>query len=66
MTAKECTAACVQHGAKYALFDAASKTTYQLDDQTKPAQFAGAKVSVMGTLDAPTKTIHVTSIKAAP
>ena len=56
---------CVKNGAKYVLFNAASKTVYQLDDQKKPGQFAGAKVAVTGTLDASTKTIHVTGIKAA-
>ena len=65
MTAKSCTLACLQHGAKFVLFDAATKTVYQLDDQTKPAQFAGAKVEVTGTLDDTTKTIHVARIKAA-
>ena len=63
--AKACTEACVKAGSKYVLYDATSKTAYQLDDQKKPAAFAGAKVSVMGTLDDATKTIHVTSIKAA-
>jgi hypothetical protein len=63
MTAKDCTVACVQHGAKYVLFDAATKTVYQLDDQKKPEQFAGAKVAVTGTLDDSTKTIHVASMK---
>src|SRR5579884_2244763 len=52
-------------GAKYVLYDAASKTTYQLDDQTKPAQFAGEKVTVNGSLDSATNTIHVENIAAA-
>ncbi len=60
-----CTANCVKMGGKYVLFDAASKTVYELDDQTKPEQFAGQKVKVTGTLDKATKTIHVTDIKAA-
>jgi len=59
-----CTASCVKMGGKYVLFDAASKTVYQLDDQTKPEAFAGQKVNVKGTLDKATKTIHVTSITA--
>lgn len=59
-----CTANCVKMGGKYVLFDAASKITYLLDDQTKPEQFAGQKVKVTGTLDKATKTIHVTEIKA--
>ncbi len=50
---------------KYVLFNAAKKTVYQLDDKTKPAEFAGAKVTVTGTLDNATKTIHVRDIKAA-
>lgn len=64
-TAKECTAACVKAGGKYVLYNSASKTVYELDDQTKPEDFAGAKVRVTGTLDKATKTIHVTDIKAA-
>ena len=60
-----CTANCVKMGSKYILFDAAKKTVYQLDDQQKPAEFAGQKVTVTGTLDKATKTVHVTDIKAA-
>jgi hypothetical protein len=60
-----CTKNCVKMGGKYVLFDAASKTTYELDDQTKLEQFAGQAVKVTGTLDKTTKTIHVTDIKAA-
>jgi hypothetical protein len=63
-TAKDCTVACVQHGSKYVLFDAATKTVYQLTDQKKPEQFAGAKVIVTGTLDNATKMIRVANIKA--
>jgi hypothetical protein len=51
-------------GSKYVLFKA-DKTYYQLDDQKKPAAFAGQKVEVTGTLDKATKTIHVAGIKAA-
>ena len=64
-TAKDCTNGCVAHGAKYVLFDSSTKTIYQLDDQKKPMQFAGAKVTVTGTLDDSTKTIHVANIKTA-
>jgi Protein of unknown function (DUF5818) len=64
-TSAQCTIACVKAGSKYVLYDGATKTVYQLDDQTKPEAFAGAKVKVTGTLDDATKTIHVTSIKAA-
>ncbi len=61
---KDCTNRCVKMGGQYTLFDAATKTAYQLDDQKKTAAFAGAKVTVTGTLDKATKTIHVASIKA--
>ena len=63
--AKDCTIECVKMGATYVLYDPATKTTYQLDDQKTPAQFAGAKVNVSGSLDAATKTIHVEKITAA-
>ena len=63
--AKECTLECVKMGAKYVLYDPATKTTYQLDDQKQPEQFAGEKVTVKGSLDAATKTIHVENIMAA-
>lgn len=62
---KDCTERCVKIGGKYVLFDAATKTVYQLDDQKKPGAFAGAKVKVTGTLNSSTKTIHVADIKAA-
>ena len=65
MAKKMCTVNCVKHGGQYVLYDAAKKSVYQLDDQTKPEQFAGAKVKVTGTLDKATKTIHVTDIQAA-
>jgi Protein of unknown function (DUF5818) len=66
MAKQMCTLNCVKKmGSKYILFDAAKKAVYQLDDQSKPEQFAGAKVTVTGTLDKATKTIHVTDIKSA-
>ncbi|MGE5324930.1 MAG: hypothetical protein ACM3SW_18835 [Actinomycetota bacterium] len=63
MAKKMCTQNCVKMGGKYVLFDAAHKKIYQLDDQTKPAEFAGASVKVKGTLDKSTKTIHVADIQ---
>lgn len=62
-TAKECTLVCVKEGGKFVLFNAITKITYQLDDQTKLAQFAGANVTVTGTLDDSKKTIRVADIK---
>jgi hypothetical protein len=55
-----CTKNCVKMGGKYVLYDSASKKVYQLDDQTKPEQFAGQNVKVTGTLEK--ETIHVTNI----
>jgi hypothetical protein len=62
--AAECTRKCVELGGKYVLYDPATKTTYQVDNQEKAAAFAGQKVSVKGSLDAATKTIHVESVEA--
>ena len=63
-TEKDCTNGCVKMGGKYVLFDPATKAIYQLDDQSKPQQFAGEKVTVTGTYNKATKTIHVTDIQA--
>ncbi len=52
-------------GGKFVLYSAATKTTYQLDDQEKPRDFAGQKVKVTGNYDEASKTIHVESIEAA-
>jgi hypothetical protein len=64
-TDAKCVVACVKAmGGKYALYD--GKATYVLSDQKTPEKFAGAKVTVTGTLDAKTKTIQVDKIVAAP
>ena len=61
---KRCTLDCVQKmNGKFVLYNAANKTVYQLDDQKKPEPFAGANVTVTGTLDRANNTIHVTDIK---
>ncbi len=63
-TDAECTRACISaHGAAYILYD--GKEVYTLSDQRTPEKFAGQKVTVVGTLDARTKTIQVDSITAA-
>src|SRR5437762_165041 len=60
-TDAECAVACNSaHGSPYILFD--GKNAYTLSDQRTPEKFAGKKVTVVGTLDAKTKTITVTSI----
>jgi Protein of unknown function (DUF5818) len=53
----------VQPPSKYVLYDAKTKTKYQLDDQNLVQPYVGEKVQVTGTLDPATKTIKVSSIK---
>lgn len=63
-TDADCVKACVaSHGASYVLFD--GKSVYTLSDQKVPEKFAAQKVTVVGTLDAKTKTIAVQSIAPA-
>jgi hypothetical protein len=63
-TDAECTVACVDaHGATFVLYD--GKEVYTLSDQRTPEKFAAQKVTVIGTLDAKTRTIQVDSIAAA-
>ena len=63
-TDAECTKLCVLHHAgAYVLQDGTD--VYTLSDQRTPETFAGQKVTVVGTLDAKTKTIQVDSIAAA-
>ena len=64
-TEKACTLGCVKMGGKFVLYDPATKTTYQLDDQKKPVQYAGDKVKITGKYDSATKTIHVADIEPA-
>jgi hypothetical protein len=54
----------VQPPGKFVLYDAETKTTYQLDDQNMVQPYVAEKVEITGILDAATKTIKVTSIKA--
>jgi hypothetical protein len=60
----ECTRDCLKMGGKYVLYDAATKTTYQLDDQRTLEPFAGQKVNVTGAYDAAANTIHVAGVQA--
>jgi hypothetical protein len=64
-TPKDCAQGCVKAGGQFVLFGL-NKTTYQLDDQEKPVDYAGQKVTIIGTYDGATKTIHVQSIQAVP
>jgi hypothetical protein len=49
---------------QYVLVDSAN-TVYQLDDQNAAQKFAGKSVSVSGTVDGKSNTIHVTEITEA-
>src|SRR5271157_2990940 len=60
---KECTLDCVKAGSKYVLADVANGKVYQLSDQKKPAEFAGQRVKVTGTLKG--DAINVTAIEPA-
>jgi hypothetical protein len=65
-TAKDCTLWCIKDSSKFVLYTADPKTYYNLDDQDKPQEYAGEKVTIVGTYDGPTKTIHIQSIIVAP
>lgn len=51
-------------GDKLVLREASTKTSYQLDDQSKARQFQGKDVMVTATLDSTTSTLHVVDITA--
>jgi hypothetical protein len=65
-TAKDCALMCIQGGAKFVLYSADTKSSYNLDDQEKPRDYAGEKVTVVGTYDGQTRTIHTQSITVTP
>jgi len=61
----DCAVKCVKEkGAKWALYDPASKSTYVLASKEDPSKFAGKEVTVKGTMNKETKTIECTSIEA--
>lgn len=64
-TPRDCTLACARAGAKLVLYNHATKTIYQLDDQKAAIRFAGESVRVVGSFDRATDTIHVERIAAA-
>jgi hypothetical protein len=57
-----CTIPHPKRRAKYILFVAEGKITYQLDDRSKVQPFAGENAFVSGILDKTTSTIHVTNV----
>lgn len=62
--AKQCTLECLGMGSSLVLYNPATKSTFRLDDQAKAKELAGQKVTVTGTYDAKTHSIHVESIAA--
>jgi len=58
-----CTQTCVKSGAKYVLF--MNGKAYDLDDQTKPASFAGKRVKVTGKMEKGSNAIKVENISPA-
>ncbi len=62
---KKCTLECVAKGGKFVLYNAETKTIYQLDDQEKPKEFAGRKVKITGSYNSKTETIQVERIAPA-
>ncbi len=58
---------CAQYCVRYLggfLVLSSKKDVYRLDDQASAEKFAGKRVKVTGTLDAKSKTLHVTKIEA--
>jgi len=45
--------------------DEASNSTYKVDNEDQLKQFMGKNVKVTGTLDAATKTIHISNVEVA-
>ncbi|MDQ2869834.1 MAG: hypothetical protein M3S32_03755 [Acidobacteriota bacterium] len=46
--AASCTRACIRRGATYGVLAGTPRRFYQLDDQEKPAAFAGKRVRILG------------------
>ena len=65
-TAKDCVLFCMKSGARLVLYIPDTKTVYNLDDQEKSLDYAGEKVTVVGSFDGPSKTIHIISIMVSP
>lgn len=60
---KECTLDCVKGGAQFVLYNTDDKTIYRLDSQDKAREYAGQKVTVIGTYDRATDMLHVDRIE---
>jgi len=54
----------VKQGDKYVLRDVANKVTYMLDAQDDLKAYEGKEVTVIGSLDSASRTIHVQKVQA--
>jgi hypothetical protein len=61
--AHDCTLRCAKDGS-FVLYSAENKTVYQLNDQEKPARFAGQDVKISGSYEKASQTIMIVSIEA--
>ena len=52
-----------KQGEKYVLRDTANKVTYALDAQDDLKQYEGKEVTVTGSLDSASRTIHVQKVQ---
>ncbi len=60
---KECTLECVKGGAQFVLYNTDDKTMNRLDSQDKVKEYAGQKVTVIGTYDRATDILHVDRVE---
>src|ERR1700722_16494006 len=63
--ARDCTMKCARNGS-FVLYVPGAQSVYQLDNQEKPAPFAGERVKISGQYDDWTQTIEIESIGIAP
>ena len=63
--ARDCTLKCARNGS-FVLYVSGAQSVYQLDNQEKPAPFAGERVKISGQYDDWTQTIEIESIGIAP
>jgi len=69
LTPTQCVLYCAHYRnppGKYVLYDAATKTTYPLNDQERVAPYITEKVRIMGGYDAASHTVTPKSITAEP
>jgi hypothetical protein len=63
--ARDCTLKCVKDGGSFALYDAASKKVYPLEDTKQVRQYAGQRVQITGSYDSDADVLRTKSIASA-